>query len=48
MPFLLPWVFRHTTTNERRVLLGHAGWPVSVLLKIFEPGFRSREELLFG
>jgi len=48
MPFLLPWVFRHANAEEHRVLLAHAGWPVRVLLRIFEPGFRAREELLFG
>jgi hypothetical protein len=48
MPFLLPWVFRHATERERRVLLGHTGWPVRVLLRICEPRFQAREELLFG
>ena len=48
LPFLLPWVFRHATAAERRVLLTHVGWPVRVLLTIVEPGYRAREELLFG
>jgi iron-sulfur cluster repair protein YtfE (RIC family) len=48
LPFLLPWVFRHATDAERRVLLAHAPWPVPMLLKIFEPRFRAREGLLFG
>jgi iron-sulfur cluster repair protein YtfE (RIC family) len=48
LPFLLPWVFRHATAPERRVLLTHARWPVRVLLRIFEPGFQAREELVFG
>jgi hypothetical protein len=30
------------------VLLTHARWPVRVLLRIFEPGFQAREELVFG
>jgi iron-sulfur cluster repair protein YtfE (RIC family) len=48
MPFLLPWVLRHASASERRMLLAHAGWPARVLLRIFEPGFRAREELVFG
>jgi iron-sulfur cluster repair protein YtfE (RIC family) len=48
LPFLLPWVFRHATTAERRVLLTHVGWPVRLLLMIVEPGYRAREGLLFG
>ncbi|HWM60037.1 MAG TPA: hemerythrin domain-containing protein [Pseudonocardia sp.] len=47
MPFLLPWTFRHASEQERAVLLAHAGWPARVLLRIFEPRFLAREELLF-
>jgi len=48
LPFLLPWVFRHASDQERQILLAHARWPVRVLLRIFEPRFAAREELLFG
>jgi iron-sulfur cluster repair protein YtfE (RIC family) len=48
LPFLLPWVVRHATDEERRTLLRHARWPVRVLLMMFEPRFLAREELLFG
>jgi iron-sulfur cluster repair protein YtfE (RIC family) len=48
MPFLLPWAFRHASEQERAVLLARAGWPARALLRIFEPRFLAREELLFG
>ena len=48
LPFLVPWAVRHATPEERRVALADAAWPLRVLLKIFEPRFRAREELLFG
>ena len=49
LPFLLPWVFRHATAAGAPACCSRApGWPVRVLLRIFEPRFRAREELLFG
>jgi iron-sulfur cluster repair protein YtfE (RIC family) len=48
LPFLLPWVYRHATAEEHRDLIAYTRWPVRVLLRICEPGYRAREELLFG
>ncbi len=48
LPFLVPWAVRHATPEERPSLIADAPWPLRVLLKIFEPRFRAREELLFG
>lgn len=48
LPFVVPWAVRHATPEERPVLIADAPWPLRVLLKIFEPRFRAREELLFG
>ena len=48
LPFLVPWAVRHATPEERPVLLAEAGWPMRVLLALFGPRFRAREELLFG
>jgi len=48
LPFLVPWVMRHASPEDRAALLAEAGWPMRVLNRLFEPRFRAREELLFG
>jgi deazaflavin-dependent oxidoreductase (nitroreductase family) len=48
LPFLVPWVVRHASPDDRAALLAAAGWPMRVLNRLFEPRFRAREELLFG
>jgi iron-sulfur cluster repair protein YtfE (RIC family) len=48
LPFLVPWVMRHASPEDRAALLAEAGWPLRVLNRLFEPRFRAREELLFG
>jgi len=48
LPFLVPWVLRHASPEDRAALLAEAGWPMRVLNRLFEPRFRAREELLFG
>jgi deazaflavin-dependent oxidoreductase (nitroreductase family) len=48
LPFLVPWAARHATAEERPALLADAGAPMRLLLTLFEPRFRAREELLFG
>jgi len=48
LPFLVPWVLRHASPQDRAALLAEAGWPLRVLNRLFAPRFRVRERLLFG
>ncbi|MBC8093482.1 MAG: nitroreductase family deazaflavin-dependent oxidoreductase [Pseudonocardia sp.] len=48
LPFLAPWAVRHATPDERRAMIAEGGALIRVLLALFEPRFRAREELLFG
>ena len=43
LSFVVPWVIRHATADERRALTATAGLP----LRLFEGRFRERERLLF-
>ena len=47
LPFLVPWVMRHASPEDRAALLAEAGWPMRVLNRLFAPRFRAREQLLF-
>jgi iron-sulfur cluster repair protein YtfE (RIC family) len=47
LPFLVPWVLRHASPEDRAELLAKAGWPMRLLYRLFAPRFRAREQLLF-
>jgi hemerythrin-like domain-containing protein len=47
LPFLVPWVLRHASPEDRAELLAKAGWPMRLLYRLSAPRFRAREQLLF-
>lgn len=47
LPFVVPWAVSHATAEERRAVLAGAPWPLRVLLALFEPRFRRRQQRLF-
>ena len=48
LPFVVPWVLRHATADERARLLAEAGPALRVLNAVFARRFRTRERLVFG
>lgn len=48
LPFVVPWAVRHATAEERPRILADAGWPLRMLLAIFQGRFTARERLAFG
>jgi hemerythrin-like domain-containing protein len=48
LSFVVPWVVRHATPQERAHLLAEAGWPLRVLLSVFRGRFAARERVVFG
>jgi iron-sulfur cluster repair protein YtfE (RIC family) len=48
LPFVVPWVVRHSTAQELPALVAEAGWELRVLLQIFQGRFMAREQLVFG
>jgi deazaflavin-dependent oxidoreductase (nitroreductase family) len=48
LTFVVPWVVGHASTEERRVLLGHAPPPLRGILAVTEGRFRTRAARLFA
>jgi iron-sulfur cluster repair protein YtfE (RIC family) len=48
LPFVVPWVVRHAAPDELPRLVGDAGWPLRVVLRMFRGRFAALEQRVFG
>lgn len=48
LPFVVPWVVRHAAPDELPRLVGDAGWPLRLVLRLFRGRFTTLEQLVFG